>query len=275
MKMEQRRKALVTGSSTGIGRSIALKLGQEGYDVAVHYSKTPDGAKEVADKIAAFGAKAIIVSGDMGDANVPERVVTEAIEGLGGLDLLVNNAGFTRFEKLVDITAECMDSLYYVDFRGMILCAKYAARHMIDSSKGGNILFNTSVRGFAPHVGDAVYGGFKAGLNRAIRSFALELGPYGIRVNGFAPGITWARMHAQEQKNSWAHEFYGNAHRYVPLRRYGTPDDMADVVLWLDSPGSSYVTGDVIKVDGGVTSVGGIERFDHLSEIYLMPGEDE
>ncbi|MGI6189186.1 MAG: SDR family oxidoreductase [Clostridiales bacterium] len=257
------KTALVTGSSRGIGRAIAIALAKDGYDIAVHYSRSKEDALEAADIITDLGVKVCVLQGDTGDPEVPGRLVREAVEKLGRLDVMVNNAGITIFEEIRDITAEVMDRLYQVNFRGMILGASEAARYMVENGVKGSILFNTSVRAFAPHSSDAIYGGLKAALNRAIRSFAIDLGRYGIRVNGFSPGVT--NVMCPEPEDEKENPFYKNTHRFIPLRRNGYAEDMADVVSWLVSDKASYVTGQVIRIDGGLSIVGAPE---HMSDLY-------
>jgi enoyl-[acyl-carrier-protein] reductase (NADH) len=137
---------------------------------------------------------------------------------------------------------------------------------MVENGVKGSIIFNTSVRSFAPHSGDGVYGGLKAGLNRTIQSFAIELGPYGIRVNGFAPGVTNVRAASPEdEKDS---PMYRYSHRFIPLRRNGYAEDMGKVVAFLVSDNASYITGQVIRVDGGLSIVGGPENMPDLYNAF-------
>ncbi|GHU94863.1 beta-ketoacyl-ACP reductase [Spirochaetia bacterium] len=257
--------ALVTGSSRGIGRAVALALARAGYDIAVHHSESPEQAAKTLADVKALGVNAVILQGDTGDRDVPARIVNETVERLGRLDVLVNNAGITRFEGILDITPEIMDLLYNVDFRGMILCASAAAKHMVKNGVKGNIVFNTSIRSFSPHSNDCVYGALKAGLNRIIKSFAVDLGRYGIRVNGFSPGVTNVRVPRDEEQND---PFYRNTHRFIPLRRNGYAEDMGGPVAWLVSEEASYVTGQVIPVDGGLSAVGMPESYNEMLNFY-------
>jgi NAD(P)-dependent dehydrogenase (short-subunit alcohol dehydrogenase family) len=258
--------ALVTGSSRGIGRACALGLAKAGYDVAVHHSVSPESAEKTFADVKALGVNSCVLRGDTGDAQVPQRLVDETVEKLGRLDVLVNNAGITRFENLADITAETMDELYRVDFRGMILCAAAAARYMIKNHVKGNIIFNTSIRSYQPHSGDGVYGGLKAGLNRIIKSFAVDMGRYGVRVNGFSPGVTNVRVPNPDDEAR--DPFYHYSHRYIPLRRNGYAEDMAGAVVFLASDAASYITGQVIPIDGGLSAVGAPEHYYDLVDYY-------
>jgi len=258
--------AFVTGSSRGIGRGCAHALAKAGYDIVIHHSESQEAAEKTLAEVRAMGVRAILLQGDMGETGVHQRLVDETITQLGRLDVMVNNAGITRFEGILDITTEIMDYLYKVDFRGMILMAQAAARYMVKNEVKGSIIFNTSIRSFSPHTTDGVYGALKAGMNRIIKSFAVDLGRYGIRVNGFSPGVTnvWVPDPEDEKKNP----FYRNVHRFIPLRRPGYAADMGGPVVWLASDDSAYVTGQVICVDGGLSAVGMPENYTDLISFY-------
>lgn len=264
--MSNGKVALVTGSSKGIGRGVAIALADAGYDVAVHYSTSEAEANEVVSQIEAKGVKTCLLKGDMGDPHVPEQLVQDTVDQLGRLDVVVSNAGFTVFEPILDMTIDVMDALYRVNFRGMILLGQAAAKYMVKENVKGCILFNTSVRSFSPHANDGIYGSLKAGLNRMIESFAIDLGKYGIRVNGFSPGVTNVR--APEPEDEAQHPFYKDSHRFIPLRRNGYAHDMGGVVVWLASDAASYVTGQVIRVDGGLSVVGAPESFKELQDFF-------
>jgi len=264
--MRNGKVALVTGSSKGIGRGVAYALAEAGYDIAVHYHSSEEEAVEVEAEIKSFGVNTCLLTGDMGEPEIPGKLVKETVERLGRLDVVVSNAGFTVFQSILDITVEKMDALYQVNFRGMILLGQAAAKYMVQEGIKGCILFNTSVRSFSPHGNDGVYGSLKAGLNRMVESFAIDLGKYGIRVNGFAPGVTNVR--APDPEGEAVHPFYKDSHRFIPLRRNGYASDMGGVVVWLASDAASYVTGQVIRVDGGLSVVGAPESFRELQDFF-------
>lgn len=277
--MRNGKVALVTGSSTGIGAAVAKQLARDGYDVAVHYNSSREEGEKVLAAVRAAGVEGCLLHGNTAEVDVPDRLIAECVEKLGRLDVLVNNAGITRFEDLREIKPETMDSLYNLDFRGMILCAKAAANYMVDHGVAGVILFNTSIRSFSPHTSDAVYAGLKAGLNRAIESFAIDLGPYGIRVNGFSPGVIDVRT--PEDQDSKDSIWYRDHHRYIPLRRVGRPVDMGNVVSLLVSDKASYITGQVIRADGGLSilgapdNMGDIFRIFDIKDLVINYNEDE
>ena len=258
--------ALITGSSRGIGRGCAHALAKAGYDIVIHHSKSHDAAEKTLAEVKAMGVRAILLQGEMGELDVPQRLVDETLAQLGRLDVLVSSAGFTRFEGILDITVETMDNLYKVDFRSMVLIAQAAARYMVENKVKGSIIFNTSIRSFSPHSIDGVYGALKAAMNRVIKSFAVDLGQYGIRVNGFSPGVTNVRVPDPEDQAK--DPFYRNAHRFIPLRRPGYAADMGGPVAWLASDDAAYVTGQVICVDGGLSAVGVPERMADMLRFF-------
>ncbi|MDR0841387.1 MAG: SDR family oxidoreductase [Christensenellaceae bacterium] len=267
--MRNEKVVLVTGSGKGIGRGIALEFARAGYEVAVHYNTSKEEGLSACDEITALGVKCILLQGDTGEADVPERLVKQTIAQLGRLDVYVANAGAFRGQKLMELTADAMDWLYHVNFRGMILGAKAAAQYMVENNVEGSLLFNTSVRAYNAHMHDCIYGAFKAGMNRAIESFAMDLGRYGIRVNGFAPGIINVRCAPEEESE---HPFYKNTHRFVPLRKNGRAADIGKAVVWLASENASYVSGAVLKVDGGLAAVGAPEEISVLEETFDLSG---
>lgn len=264
--MRNGKVALVTGSSSGIGAAIARALARDGYDIAIHYNRSPEKAYAVQAEIEAMGVRTCLLQGDTADADVPRRLVRETVEKLGRLDVDVNSAGHTRMERLTEINTDVMDGMYYLNYRGMILGASEAAKYFIEEGIPGNIIFNTSIRSFAPHSTDGIYGGLKAALNRSIASFAIDLGRYGIRVNGFSPGVTNVRSPKAEDEE--LNPFYKNSPKFIPLRRNGYAEDMGDVVSFLVSDKASYITGQVIRVDGGLSIVGGAEHLADLFDAY-------
>ena len=264
--MRNGKVALVTGSSTGIGAACAVALAKAGYDVAVHYSRSKDQAALVEQQVREHGVNSCILCGDTSLAETPERLVRETVEKLGRLDVLVNNAGVTIMEPVRDFTLDTFTTLYNLNYRGMLLGAKAAAQYMVENGVKGSIIFNTSIRGFAPHSNDGAYGGLKAGLNRTIQSFAMDLGRYGIRVNAFSPGVTNVR--ATDPQDEQESPMYRYAPRFIPLRRNGYAEDMGKAVVFLASDKASYITGQVLCVDGGLSIVGGPENMPDLYNAF-------
>jgi len=238
---------LVTGGSRGIGRGIALVAASKGYDVAITYSTKKDDAEEVAKIIQTqYGRKCVVFQASMEQEGVPVRTVEAAIQALGRLDVLVNNAGLTILDSILDMPMEKLDLLINLNFKGYVLAAQAAARHMVEKGIKGSIINITSTRGYRAYPGDAIYGGLKSAIVRATESFALDLAPYGIRINCVAPGAIQVRFDERTQK------FYDKLSARIPLERAGTPEDIGYAVVWLASEEASYITGTTLKVDGGL-----------------------
>lgn len=243
--MEKRKTALVTGGSSGIGQGIAQVLAEEGYDIAITYGKNPDGAEKTRAEIEALGRRCFVYQASMHEAHVPERLVKQAAADLGHIDLLVNNAGKSPFKTLLLSTAEDMDYLYSLNYRGYLLTAGAAARHMVLNAIKGNIIFITSSRGERAYPYDFLYGGLKAALKRSCESLALELSPFGIRVNCVAPGATVVR----EERSGYWQENFGVR---IPAGRLGTPRENGHLVAFLASEKAAYITGVTVRIDGGL-----------------------
>ena len=242
--------ALVTGGSRGIGAGIARTLAAAGYDVAITYAtEDTEGERVRKDIEERYGRRCFLFQASLQEREVPEKTVKAAINSLGHLDLLVNNAGVTRMESILALKDETFDLLANLDFRAYVMCTRTAARHMVKHGIQGSIIHITSTRGERAYEGDGVYGGVKAALNRATQSFALDLAPYGIRVNVVAPGATQVRF----GEDARYQRFYDSLAARIPLSRVGTPADIGEAVLFLaDNDRSSYITGTVLKVDGGL-----------------------
>jgi NAD(P)-dependent dehydrogenase (short-subunit alcohol dehydrogenase family) len=228
--------ALVTGANTGIGLGIAERLVSDGWALGfATYERDDDSAREF-ERLSGLG-RVHWVSGDLSDPDVPERLVAETADALGGLDALVNNAGVTVAKPLFELTADDFDSIFSIDVRSAFLLSRHAARRMGD---GGAIVNVTSVHEHVPRVGFALYASAKAALGMLTRSLALELAP-AIRVNAVAPGVI------ATERNEEADSLGAD----TPLGRAGTPAEVAGVVAFLLSDEAAYITGDSVIVDGG------------------------
>lgn len=190
----ERKKAVVTGASRGIGNGIARCLAREGYDLAISYATSRRKLKSwLTNFRKRMVESASVFRASLEKEGVGVELLKKSVEALGGLDLLVNNAGVTRFENILDLTPEVFDLLFHLDFKNYILMMQEAARYMVKNKVRGSLINITSSRGERAYAGDFLYGGLKAGLNRAIQSIALDLAPYGIRVNNVAPGAVRVR----------------------------------------------------------------------------------
>ena len=275
------RKAFVTGGSRGIGKGIVFALAKEGYDVAFTYASKKDAADAVVKKVEEeYGQKAYCFRACLDQPEAANEAFQTAIECLGGLDLLVNNAGLTICEPIQNITEEKLDHLLTLDFRSFVLMMRNATRYMIDHKIKGSIINITSSRGERAYPECGIYCGLKAGLNHAIKAFALDVAAYGIRINNVAPGATRVRtkeeLAAMESGTDadyfWRDEykdkskpiesdFWDELGEAIPLCRAGTPEDIGNAVAFLASEKASYITGVTLRIDGGLILPGMPEGF--------------
>jgi NAD(P)-dependent dehydrogenase (short-subunit alcohol dehydrogenase family) len=245
------RRAFITGGSRGIGRGIALRLAKNGYDIAFTYHSEVDEASSLKDEISKMGRNCFFYQASLQELEVPIRVTQQAIDDLGGIDVLICNAGKTKFTSILNLETETIDFVYGLNYRSYLLCTKTAANYMIKHQIPGRIIFISSTRGIRAYRNAAVYGSMKAALNRLVQSLAIELSDYGITVNSVAPGATSVRNnYALEELQS------GYISTLVPMKRKGKPDDVAGLVEYLVSEDASYITGETIKVDGGLILYG-------------------
>ena len=245
MPLLEDKIAIVTGAGRGIGYAIALRLAQEACTVVIS-DIDQTSAEESAHKLAEVGAKSLSVRTDVSKSEDAESLVTHCVETFGGLDILVNNAGITRDSLLIRMNEADWDSVIAVNLKGTYNCLRAAAKVMI-KKRSGRIINIASVVGLIGNVGQANYTASKAGVVGLTKTAAKELGSRGIQVNAVAPGFIETEM-TKELPEQVRTNFLSN----VALRRTGTPEDVAEVVLFLSSPASAYITGQVLNVDGGM-----------------------
>ncbi len=263
--MQTAKAAVVTGGSSGIGQGCALVLAEQGYDVAITYSRNLEGAEYTREQVEKLGRRCLIYPAALQDKGVAESVVNKARKELGRLDLLINNAGRDARNSILTATREDLQYIVDTNFIGYLMAAGEAARIMVRDGTKGTILFVTSTRGESAHPDDFVYGGIKAAINRAAQSLALELSAYGIRVNCIAPGATRVRPN-NPPPDAKAGDIVKGRTFYpiedsIPLGRMGVPRDTGELAAFLASDKGSYITGTVIRVDGGLTLPGQPEWF--------------
>lgn len=237
------KRALVTGGSRGIGAAIALALADKGADVAITYERSAERAAEVVEAIKRKGRSAVAVQADSADPAAIQRSVEEGVRALGGLDIVVNNAGIARFSTIADFPVEDIDALLAVNVRGPVLTAKAAIPHLSDQGR----VITIGSAGAERIVGTpgTVYYMTKSALHSFTRGLAQELAPRGITVNLVQPGSTATDMNPEEG------EFADYQRQLIPLGRYGQPEDVAAAVTFLASPAARQITGTTLTVDGG------------------------
>lgn len=238
--------ALVTGGSRGLGRAIAVTLAKAGADVAILYAGNQSAAAETVAEIEGLGRKALAIQCDISDFEASKAAVEKVIETLGGVDILVNNAGITRDALVLSMKPEDFDRVVDTNLKGAFYMIKHVYSHLM-KKRAGRIINISSVAGIMGNAGQANYASAKAGMIGLTKSVAKELAARGITCNAVAPGFIETDM--TEVLSDKVKEA---ALASIPMRKMGKPADVANLVLFLASPNAGYLTGEVIKIDGGL-----------------------
>jgi glucose 1-dehydrogenase len=253
--------AIVTGGSSGIGQAIAIRLGEEGVDVAINYVGRPDGAEATRDTIehgvqmcmkqlSASGTRPILVDADVSRPDQVDAMFAEVVGHYGGVDILINNAGIQVAQDTDALAVEDFDKVLAVNLRGSFLCAQQAIRHLLEQGRPGCIVNVSSVHQLIPKPRFVGYSVSKGGMQNLTRTLALEYAARGIRVNGIGPGATLTPIN-----RSWIDDPVKRAmvKAHIPMRRAGGSEEMVGVTAFLCSDEAAYITGQTLFVDGGLT----------------------
>ena len=246
MKLLADKVVLITGASKGIGKGIAIRCAEHGANIAFTYLSSPDKAKEVENELIAMGVKAKGYQSDASDFDASHKLIEDVITEFGQIDALVNNAGITKDGLLMRMTEQDWDDVLRINLKSIFNMTKAVQRTMLKQRKG-SIINLSSVVGVNGNAGQSNYSASKAGIIGFTKSIAKEIGSRNIRSNAIAPGFIATEMTAKldpDVVENWVKE--------IPLKRAGAPEDVADVVVFLASDMSAYVTGQTLNVDGGM-----------------------
>jgi NAD(P)-dependent dehydrogenase (short-subunit alcohol dehydrogenase family) len=243
--------AVVTGSSRGIGRAIAVRFAREGAQVVVHGTDAAR-AGTVAEEIAAAGGTAAVCLGDVAESGFGEKLAQFAMDRFGGLDILVANAGMAGFAPFLEMTADAFRSFMEVHVTGAFTTSQAAARKMVAAGRGGRILYMSSISAMNGMYGYAGYCSAKSGVMGLMRVAAVELAAHGITVNALAPGPVQNEM----MEELWGPERLKERSQGIPLGRLSQTGDVAGMALFLASPDAAYITGQAFFIDGGASAAG-------------------
>jgi len=242
----QGKVALVTGASRGIGAVVACRLAQAGAKVGVNYHASVDAATQVVDSITKAGGEALLVGGDVSQQETAEAIIKQVVDHWGNIDILINNAGINRDRLLIRMKPEDFDDVISVNLRGAFLCTRYVMPHLI-RQRSGRVINMSSVVGLSGNPGQANYAAAKAGLVGLTKAVAREVASRNVTVNALAPGYITTAMVEELSEDTQAKIL-----AKIPMGRFGTPEDVAEAVLFLCSDGASYITGQVLTIDGGM-----------------------
>ena len=246
MKLLEGKNAIITGASRGIGRAIAERFAQEGANIAVTYLSSVEKGEAMAQELSQFGTKVVAYRSDASDFEAAQDLASKVLEDFGSIDIVVNNAGITRDNLLMRMSEEEWDEIMRVNLKSIFNLTKAVLRPML-KQRSGSVINMSSVVGVKGNAGQANYAASKAGILGFTKSVALELGSRNIRCNAIAPGFIETEMTGALDENTV--QGWRDA---IPLKRGGTPEDVANACVFLGSDLSSYITGQTLNVDGGM-----------------------
>lgn len=238
--------AIVTGASRGIGKGIAIELAKAGACVVINYKSNDEAAEETLREIRELGAYALIIKGDVSDYEFSKYMIKTTVEKLGKIDILINNAGISKVELFMDAVPEEWDNILNVNLKGTINCSHNAVKEMI-KQKSGSIINISSMWGNVGASCEVIYSASKGAINSFTKALAKELAPSNIRVNAIAPGVIDTEMNgwlSDEERKLLVDE--------IPMMKFGEVEDIGNLVTFLASENSKYITGQVITIDGGM-----------------------
>jgi glucose 1-dehydrogenase len=248
------RVAVVTGAGSGIGQAIAVGFAQAGASVVVDYVGEPVAAEETLAKIAAVGGTAIAVAADISRQDAVNDLVQKTLSAYGKLDIWVNNAGIEKKFAFVDFPLDAFEKIMAVNLTGPFLCAQAAAKQMIVQGNGGRIINISSIHEDLPMPTNAPYCATKGGLRMLMRTIAVELAPHGITVNNIGPGAIFTPIDKDVQDDA---KLNAAILAEIPMGRWGKPEEVANLALYLASDEAAYVTGSTHFIDGGMLRMAG------------------
>ena len=244
--MEEKKVVLVTGGSRGIGKAIALKYAENGYDIVINYVSDSTDIKALTEEFKDKGANLLTLKADVSKSEEIENLVKQTIDKFGKIDVLVNNAGITKDMLLMRMKEEDFDKVIEINLKGTFLVTKAVTPYMM-KKRNGRIINLSSVVGITGNAGQCNYAASKAGIIGFTKSLAKELASRNIRVNAVAPGFI-----ATDMTNVLSEEVKENINAQIPMKRMGSAEEIANVVYFLGCEQSSYITGQVINIDGGM-----------------------
>jgi glucose 1-dehydrogenase len=258
MKGLKGKNALITGASSGIGQAIAIRLAQEGANIAINYRSDPEGAENTEEiamqkacgEIENCGVKSLLVQGDVAKEEDIIRMVNTIVEKFGSLDILINNAGIQTECPSHELETADFDRVIAVNLRGAYLCARETIKHLLSTNRQGIIINISSVHEIIPRPMYVSYSISKGGMENLTKTLALEYANRGIRVNAIAPGATITPINEDWTNNP---EKKAIVESHIPMNRAGTSEEMAAAVAFLASDEAAYITGQTLFIDGGLT----------------------